>query len=367
MRTVDYLDPIRIRELIQDGYIEVKDHPTEPLQILDYSRKAQWEGLWTLETSRCRGLIHDTATGKIAARPFEKFFNWHQLDRSMIANTGKIRVSDKVDGSLGVLYREPSTGMLAIATRGSFTSPQALHATNVLRERYYGFEPVEGRTYLFEIIYPENRIVVDYGDQDDLVLIDVIDNEEGDSILELATGPLGEWQGPITEVFDYQTVEDALNAEPRPGREGFVVYFRNNGARLKIKQDEYVRLHKIITGVTSKSIWEALATGASMDAMLDHVPDEFDAWVRETAEGLQSAYEAAWSDLDDAFEEILSRTPPEVAALPDLSSRRKWFVAEAKGTKHEHLLYNLHNIHTAIWKSLEPAHTKPFWAQEGAE
>jgi RNA ligase len=361
MKADDYLDPTRVKQLVADGYIEMKKHPTEALWILDYSRKTQWESNWTLETTRCRGLI--VSDTDVVARPFEKFFNWQQMDRSMIANTGPIRVQDKMDGSLGVLYREPSTGLLAISTRGSFTSPQALHATEVLRDHYPDFEPDPGFTYLFEIVYPENRIVVDYGDMDDLVLLDVIDNEEGDSVLDIESN----WPGPVVQSYDFETVEDVLNSQPREGREGYVVYFKKNASRLKIKHDEYVRLHKIITEVSSKSIWEALATGASMEKMLDRVPDEFDAWVRSTANGLQNAYEAAWRELDDAFEEIMSRIPPEVAALPDLSSRRKWFVSEAKGTEHEHLLYNLHNIHVAIWKGLEPAHTKPFWAQDGAE
>ena len=46
------------------------------------------------------------------------------------------------------------------------------------------FCPKPGKTYLFEIIYPENRIVVDYGDYKGLVLIDVIDNETGKSDLQ---------------------------------------------------------------------------------------------------------------------------------------------------------------------------------------
>src|SRR5439155_17561955 len=51
-----------------------------------------------------------------------------------------------VHNSLGILYPTPEGH--AIATRGSFASEQALHATEVLREKYAAFEPPAGHTVL---------------------------------------------------------------------------------------------------------------------------------------------------------------------------------------------------------------------------
>jgi hypothetical protein len=48
-------------------------------------------------------------------------------------------VTDKLDGSLGILYPTPDGH--AIATRGAFVSEQALHATELWLDRYAGWLP----------------------------------------------------------------------------------------------------------------------------------------------------------------------------------------------------------------------------------
>ena len=95
-------------------------------------------------------------------------------------------VFEKLDGSLGILYW--LNNLPYIATRGSFESEQARHATEILHGRYqHTFSSMDtNKTYLFEIIYPENRIVVDYGEMDDLILLTVIDNQTGHESIEPA-------------------------------------------------------------------------------------------------------------------------------------------------------------------------------------
>ena len=124
-----------------------------------------------------------------------------------------------MDGSLGILV--PTPGGYEIATRGSFSSDQARHATKVWRERYAGTEVRPGVTYLFEIVYPGNRIVVDYGDLDDLVLLGGVEIRTGRPV---AAADLP-WTGPKVATFDFPTLGEALAAPPRAGAEGFVLRF----------------------------------------------------------------------------------------------------------------------------------------------
>jgi RNA ligase len=44
---------------------------------------------------------------------------------------------------------------------------------------------------------------------------------------------------------------------------------------MKIKGEEYLRLHKIMTQVSTTSIWEVLSNGDDIDTLLKDVPDEF--------------------------------------------------------------------------------------------
>lgn len=169
-----------LKQLIADDYINVQKHPTADLYIYNYSPKAQYDRLWNDWTLACRGLIMN-ALYEVVARPFHKFFNLEETE-NLILPDEPFEVYEKMDGSLGILYW--ADGKPAIATRGSFTSEQAIVATELLHTKYANslehLDPT--KTYLFEIIYPENRIVIDYGDARKLVLLAVIDTKTGAEI-----------------------------------------------------------------------------------------------------------------------------------------------------------------------------------------
>lgn len=222
------------------GYIRVQSHPRYDYEIANYTEKAVYDKEWNDVTLQCRGLIYRRSDGEVLARPFRKFFNHNESTAPTFGLNDPVVVTDKLDGSLGVLHITPDGW--AIATRGSFDSPQARHATAVFKARYenymgasWGFNPPFGITYLFEIIYPENRIVVDYGQQDDLVLLGAVDIATGKSITpEVIQKSNHPWPGPVTETFTFSTYGEALAAAPRPGKEGFVVHNLRTDERVKI-------------------------------------------------------------------------------------------------------------------------------------
>lgn len=264
----DLFDQDQLGHMVVDGYVRVQQHPTQPLSILNYTEKAQYERVWNPVTRTCRGLIVEQGTDEIVARPFPKFFNHNEPAATGINLTERVTVTDKMDGSLGILYPLKSGGH-AIATRGSFTSEQALHATNIWARRYaHRWTPNPSYTYLFEIIYPGNRIVVDYGDNDDLVLLGAVHIETGRSYSPDEMVSHG-WPGIVVDIFPYRTFSEALAAPPRPGMEGLVVHFRETDQRVKIKQDDYVQLHRIITGFTARRLWERCAVHAVRTAQPD--------------------------------------------------------------------------------------------------
>lgn len=298
-------------EMVDGGYVRVQSHPTLPLLIANYTEKAQYEQVWNDVTTQCRGLIFQNDGGLVHARPYRKFFNYGDA-----ANTGPLElaeevvVTDKLDGSLGISYIG-TDGLPAVATRGSFTSEQARHATDLLRTKYPSFRPLPGFTYLWEIVYPENRIVVDYGHQDDLFLHGVIHIRDGRWISDYG------WPGPRVEQFEHATLAEALLAPPRDNAEGLVVRYVSTGAMVKIKQADYVALHRVLTNTSARILWQHLAVNACtsehidvklmtrmlhldparileiqaagpnwLATMLSAVPDEFFSWVRTTIAGL---------------------------------------------------------------------------------
>ena len=109
-------------------------------------------------------------------------------------------------------------------------------------------------TYLFEIIYPSNRIVVDYCSSRRLVLLAAVHTQTG-IVLE---HPQLNWSDiaqtyPATNLPEWLKSIDQTQAELH-NHEGFILKWPN-GFRLKDKLADYVRLHRIITRVQAKDIW----------------------------------------------------------------------------------------------------------------
>jgi len=148
-------------------------HPTLPLTIWNYTEKVQYEGLWDEVTLMCRGLVTDSE-GTIIARPFRKFFN---MEEGKHTATSEFEVYEKMDGSLGIFFYYE--GNPVFATRGSFTSDQAIKGREILNKYNWQYGTYEGYTYLFEIIYPENRVVVNYNGLEELIVLGVIETSTG--------------------------------------------------------------------------------------------------------------------------------------------------------------------------------------------
>lgn len=160
-------DPKDLQAAVAEGLVNATLHPTGKLVIYNYGPKAQFEDAWTPVTMQCRGLIVNTATSEVVARPFRKFFNLNteRFPETKLENLPadiEPEVTAKLDGSLGILYPDPESDLPAIATRGSFTSDQAIWATRWYRKNYHAAKWPDNYCPLFEIVYPENRIVCAY-------------------------------------------------------------------------------------------------------------------------------------------------------------------------------------------------------------
>lgn len=352
MHIGELLDLAYLDERIEAGYIRVQVHPTEPLRIYNYTEKTQWEQAWDFATTTCRGLVVNERD-IVVARPFAKFFNYGDPQAGELDATAHAVVTDKMDGSLGIIH--PVSDGWAVATRGSFTSVQAVHATAVLTCRYPDFVPPKGVTVLVEIVYPANRIVCDYGGADDLFLLGGVDLVTGGVV-----GPdcIPGWTGPAAKVFSVPTLADALALPPRPGAEGVVVRLVESGRMVKIKQADYVALHKIITGLNARGVWELLGAGKTVADICEPLPDEFYQWVKDLAGELQlqaeMACEAARATHDNIAEKLDQEHPDgwqrkeyalAVTAWVSEPSKRAW-------------LFNLldgRDPRPAIWKTLRPS------------
>lgn len=340
----DLLDETELAHAIGEGYVRRQVHPDLSLVILNYTERCQYERAWTDVTRTCRGLIMRAETGEVIARPWAKFFNYGEHPEGSLDLSAPAEVTNKMDGSLGIMYR--SGDGWAIATRGSFASDQAVHATVLLRDRYPDFTPPDGMTVLFEIVYPANRIVLDYGGTDDLVLLGAVDISTGEAV-----GPdwVSLWPGPVTATMSAATLAEALALPPRPNCEGVVVRMPGQ-VMIKLKQDDYVALHRLITGMNARVVWERIGEGETAGQICAAIPEEFWPWVREVGGELIREKNRVIDAATAEHERIL-------ASLPDGWTRKDYAMIAAR-SEHRAWLFNLldeRDPSAGIWRTLKPS------------
>jgi hypothetical protein len=293
------MDYEKIKPYIEKGLVSEQVHPEDAnVRIFNYTQACQFAKAWDDVTVQCRGLIINVATGEVLAHPFKKFFNYEEhIEKNLPIPAEEFEVYGKMDGSLGILYA--LNGKSWIATRGSFMSDQAQWATKWFRKAMETDNDVtkKGQTALFEIIYPENRIVVNYSFSG-LVHLATLDIATGKAVADM-------WPDPFKVVpqIDCDDIT-TLKGREEENAEGYVIHFRDSDLRLKIKFAEYVRLHKIITGVSEIGIWEILRDGGSLKPLIEKVPDEFFKWVSDVSTKLLDRYDEIADKAEGIFQEV---------------------------------------------------------------
>lgn len=357
------IDVRKLEELKDQGFLTARRHPELPLTIWDYTPKAQYERMWTPETKMCRGLVLDD-DGVIVARPFPKFFNLEEEDQNTIDWKDTFLVTEKMDGSLGIAFRYDKH--LVFSTRGSFVSDQAIRMKDIWDRKYKekSYLIQEGVTYLFEIVYPGNRIVVNYGDTEDLFYITTIINSSGEDLC-LGQPPNG-FRGVkmYREWMNKADLDKLLREQEQDeNREGVVVTFPRDhqpSFRVKIKLEEYVRLHRLVTQVSNKSIWEMLSTGKPIDEILDRVPDEFYNWVKSVVNGLQNSYRIV--------EDMAKGELMQVTHFPTRKDQAVWLDRHCPAPYKPIVFCMLDgkDYSKHIWKMVRPEYCRPYKVDEDA-
>lgn len=276
-----------------------------------------------------RGVIIDLIGLKIVCRPFTKFFNYAEQLADTIEWESAV-VEEKLDGSIIKFWWDGAADQWQMSTNGVIYG----HAVPVMFARFgvhtFGdmVREATGKswrevgsmlsernaTHIFEIVGPENRVVVPY-DKHRLVYLTSFNNMTGvehtfdfpferparfdfsdlDSILAYASG-------------DFNTFRN----------EGFVVRDRFS-RRIKIKTEDYLRLHRLRgeNSPTTRRFIELWKTNES-EEFLSYFPE-----------------------YRDAYDEVVRRIEVVVASLHELEAfvnsganmERKDFAKQALGTR----------------------------------
>ena len=130
-------------------------------------------------------------------------------------------------------------------------------------------------------------------------------------------------------------------------REGFVIKYKND-YRLKVKFDEYQRIHRIVTQVSTLNIWEYLKEGQDLLPILDRVPDEFYDWVKSTH-----------TQLLEKYSEIETQAKMDFKVLENRKETALYF----QSCKYPSVMFKIldgQSYEQTIWKIIKPVYQKPF-------
>lgn len=374
IRIEDIFDIDLFSHMVEQKMIRVNSHPEdEDLRIANYTPTCQIEGKWNEATVACRGLIYSEHSGVVIARPFPKFFNLENYQRNEIQRwmdeATTYEVADKHDGSLGIAYYFGPGHR--ISTRGSMNSEMALWATDWLNNSLDPFAGIlkswlwdcylNNATAMFEIVYPENRIVRNYHGFNGLIPLGVIDMATGndrDDLLESIQVKLSEVDfpfviGPTYTGIDIwpEAMKEILIADCDPTEvalgnvEGWILKFKladGSTKRAKLKTAEYKALHHTVTAWTmgdddlEKKVFKAMSSGADFEEVFEYIPDQDligqikmyrDLWNRRASD-YRSGVNADWAwvinqfGMEGTWGEVNDTKTIRKAASSDPSARK---------------------------------------------
>lgn len=316
----------KLDEYVKMGLVRSQTHPNLPLTIYVYTELTSFERLWNNVTMACRGLVVNDE-GRCIVRCLSKFFNEDEPHAlcGMPVDQEPI-LYNKLDGSLIQIVNDKEYGLL-ITSKGSFTSDQAKWAKEIVEEKYIIEDFKQGLTYVFELIHPENRIVLDYNGLRGLFLLAVIETDTG---LEYNIDRY---------IFDKVEVVQDRKKHLAGMVEGVVV--KTGSHRVKVKTGEYIRLHRIVTEFTPKRVWEALKDGDSLE--FQNMPEEFQKWLDDTIKDLQTKYNDIEIDALKEYRKTENLTDKEIGLSKNL--RYKGIIFMVRNGK---------NPEQTIWKMIKP-------------
>ena len=330
-----HVDLNKYFELMHQGLVYIKKHPEYPLFLLNYTPRTQYQQKWCKELVHARGLVVGE-DGKIFARPIPKFFNHYEINDLEKLQDDEYEVFEKMDGSLVIMFHYENHPIFC--TRGSFISEQSAKAHEIFRAKYKHISVNKECTYCFEVIYPENKIVVNYEDVEDLFLISITHTSSGKEINIHATG------FKTVNKVDKTSIHAFLSGFEEANMEGYVVKYTkglSNSLRVKYKFNTYVEKHKG-KDITAKQIKDSLKKMKPID--LDVIPDECYEEVRTIIAEFEDQFKRKEKTIIEEYREIRSQ---------NISSRD---VIEAiKQSEHSSILFAIHRkkpYDMLVWKLL---------------
>lgn len=294
LKVAEYVQEYGWEKLAFDFGIKVKHYAAEGVTVLNYDQINSPKSHPIV--MECRGLILYTEALTIAAKAFDRFFNYGEVPEiTKSIDFSDATVYEKADGSLIKVWYCYTTAQWEISTRGTAFAESGNEALPRFRDGVliaFGCNESEfqermnslkkSNTYIFEYVAPENRIVTRYDNPEMIYLgtyhhMTDMDSKAVPSFVE-AFNKSG-LKCRMVKEYPLDSEEHVLRAVNELGglQEGFVVRDNKTGIRTKIKSIAYVAVHNMRdNGVASTKRIAELVLANEHEEYLTYFPEDKD-------------------------------------------------------------------------------------------
>ena len=261
------------RDLLIEKKITVKEN--DNLALFEYSIESDFTDPVVQEA---RGIIIDLNTLKVVCWPFRKFGNWNESYVDEI-DWSSARVQEKIDGSIIKLWYYNNKWNWS--TNGSIYAKDAkvntIHTFQDLILRANNYKNIKfdklnkNYTYIFELVSPENQVVIKYKDYK-LYHLGTRDNTTGQEYDININIDKPKTYG-LDSIGACLSTVDCLNGRTVE-YEGFVVVDKDYH-RIKVKTPEYVAFHYARNNgnLSKKRAIELIQSNMDLDDIYEVFPD----------------------------------------------------------------------------------------------
>lgn len=291
-----------------------------------------------------RGIIIDLTNMSVACRRFDKFFNYQEPYAAHLI--GKIRAEEKIDGSIIGLWYDRD-GHWRVSTNGMIDAYEVDLPVQVNGIKTYGqlFEKIfnmteeelnqyKEYTLIFELVSPQNRIVVEYP-EDKLYFLGLRNNKTGQEISSHQAPAELTNHFELPRIYPINSIGQAAEVAKTldKNQEGFVLVDELFN-RVKVKGAEYLKLHILRSNTVSTKGLLELILAEEDDDLISNFP--------EYGEAILTLH----SKIDNLIEDIEN----SISVAPfDLD--KKDFAIKVKETPYAGILFKLYNNPGYEWKN----------------
>ncbi len=297
--------------------------------ILDYDQIESHKFKDNAIVRECRGLVLENNTFNLIARSFERFFNYPEVD--VIDWSQPVECTTKEDGSLiNVYYYDDKWNVNTRFSFGDLPVNNSEYTWRQLVEAHLDFNKLfTTSNYIFELVGPYNKVVVDY--EPSLILLSVFEGEN--EFARHYTRKFAKYSElshvksfDISSEGELFSLLDNLN-KTDVDSEGFVIRDCNN-VRSKVKHDKYLVAHRLSNNgniASPKNLVPLIMTNET-DELLSFKCFQY---VKPEIEKYQAKIDAAWKEIDNCW-----------FVHCDEENQKKFALAIMKDTKYTAPLFN---------------------------